>query len=225
MRIELCGETLDLHQERAAYWRRTRTLIVADVHLGKDAAFRRAGLAIPSGSTPQDLARLDGLIAAFEPERLLVLGDLFHAPLLEAETWFDDVGAFRARHGQLEVEVMRGNHDRGLHRVPPDWHVTWHADVRHEPPFVFTHEPRDDARGYVLAGHLHPVLKLRSPIDTLRMPVFWLRAGHAVLPSFGGFTGGHGIGRRSGDRVYAVTPDGVMEIPERAVRGCVQTGS
>ena len=213
MRIELHGETLDLHLDRALYWPRRRTLIVADVHLGKGAAFRRAGLAIPSGDTRRDLARLEALIARYAPERLLVLGDLFHAPLLEAESWFDDVTAFRARHASLVFEVLRGNHDRPLHRMPPAWRIDWHEGARHEPPFVFAHEPIDDPRGYGMSGHLHPVLTLRSPTDRLRMPVFWLRERHAVLPSFGGFTGGYGITRQAGERVYAVGPDGVIEIP------------
>jgi DNA ligase-associated metallophosphoesterase len=213
MRIDLCGETLELHADRALYWPRRHTLIVADVHLGKGAAFRRAGLAIPSGDTRRDLARLDALIAAFSPERLLVLGDLFHAPLLEFESWFADVDSFRARHASLALEVLRGNHDRALHRVPPGWRIAWHEGARHEPPFVFAHEPRDDDRGYGMAGHLHPVLTLRSSTDRLRMPVFWLREHHAVLPSFGGFTGGYGITRGPDERVYAATPDGVLEIP------------
>lgn len=219
MRIELCGETLELHADRALYWPRRRTLIVADVHLGKGAAFRRAGIAVPSGDTRRDLERLDVLIAMFAPERLLVLGDLFHAPLQQSENWFGDVDAFRARHASLALEVLRGNHDRALHRVPPGWRIDWHEGARHEPPFVFAHEPSDDSRGYGMAGHLHPVLKMRSSMDRLRMPVFWLRERHAVLPSFGGFTGGYGITRQTGERIYAVGPDGVMEIPERAMRG------
>lgn len=222
MRIELCGETMELHPERALYWPRRRSLVVADVHLGKGAAFRRAGLAIPSGATRDDLARLDRLIVRFAPERLLVLGDLFHAPLLESEGWFEDAGAFRKRHAGLAIEVLRGNHDRGLDRVPPSWRLAWHDDSHPEPPFVFTHEPRDDPRGYVLAGHLHPVLKLTSATDRLRMPVFWLRGRNGVLPSFGGFTGGMGIRREVGDRVYAVTPEGVMEIPARGRAGADQ---
>ena len=218
MHIDLCGETLELHPDRALHWPRRRTLIVADVHLGKGAAFRRAGLAIPSGDTRRDLARLDALIAAFRPERLLVLGDLFHAPMQASEIWFDDVDAFRARHAGLALEVLRGNHDRALHRVPPGWRIDWHEGSRHEPPFVFAHEPGDDGRGYGMAGHLHPVLKLRSSTDRLRMPVFWLRERHAVLPSFGGFTGGHPITRQAGERIYAVGPTGVLEIPAMAPR-------
>lgn len=218
MRIELQDEALELHVECALHWPRARTLIVADVHLGKDAAFRRAGLAVPSGSTARDLDRLSALLEQTRAERLLVLGDLFHASLQAQEPWFADVDAFRARHAQLRIEVVRGNHDRGAAGAPNHWNLHWHEGAHHEAPFVFAHEPQADERGYVLAGHLHPVLRLRSATDTLRLPVFWWRAQVGVLPSFGGFTGGHPITREARDRVHAVTPDAVIEIAANTPR-------
>ena len=218
LRLNVCGEALDLLVQRALFWPRTRTLLVADVHLGKGAAFRRAGLAIPAGSSATDLARLEALIDTLRPERLRVLGDLFHARLHEAEHWFADFSAFRRRHAALCIEVLRGNHDRTPERAPREWSLHWIEGAMVEGPFVFAHEPREDARGYVLAGHLHPVLRLRSATDAMRLPVFWWRSHSAVLPSFGAFTGGHPIARESGDRVHAVTPDAVIEIPAQAAR-------
>ena len=215
MRIELHGEEVELHAERALFWPRRRTLIVADVHLGKDAVFRRAGLPIPAGNVGTDLARLEALVDRFAAERLLVLGDLLHAPLhADDAAWVDQVSAFRARHATLSFDVVRGNHDRSPERVPTSWGLRWLEDATHEGPFVFMHDARDDARGYALGGHLHPVMRLNSATDSLRLPVFWLRAGFGVLPSFGGFTGGHPIGSRvaRGERVYAVTPEGMIEI-------------
>lgn len=213
MQIELQGELLDLYPERALYWPRTRTLIVADVHLGKGAAFRRAGVAVPSGASGDDLGRLSRLIDRRSAERLLVLGDLFHAQLHPRESWMVDVSRFRDRHSQLCIEVLRGNHDRTPERAPPDWKLLWRNGAHLEAPFVFAHHPQPDTRGYVLAGHLHPVLRLRSATDSLRLPVFWWRAQVGVLPSFGAFTGGHPITREPGDRVHAVTPDAVIEVP------------
>ena len=216
LRIELEGESLDLHPERALYWPRRRTLIVADVHLGKDAVFRRAGLPIPAGSVASDLARLEVLVDRFAAERLLVLGDLLHAPLhatKDAE-WVEQVAAFRARHAALAFDVVRGNHDRQPERVPSSWGLRWLVDPTHEGPFVFMHDARKDARGYAIGGHLHPVLRLNSATDSMRLPVFWMRSRYGVLPSFGGFTGGHPIGlrRAPSERVYAATPDGVIKI-------------
>lgn len=213
LRIELQGEALELHPERALFWPRRRTLIVADVHLGKDAVFRRAGLPIPAGGVERDLARLAALVERFAAERLLVLGDLLHAPLHADDAgWVEQVAAFRARHAALAFEVVRGNHDRTPERVPASWNVRWLDEATHEGPFVFMHDAREDARGYALGGHLHPVLRMSSATDSLRVPVFWLRGGSGVLPSFGGFTGGYPIANRRGERVYAATPDGVIQI-------------
>lgn len=213
----LAAEPLRLLADRAVYWPRTRSLIVADVHLGKGAAFRRAGVAVPSGGTQADLARLDALIAQTRAQRLLVLGDLFHTHLSADEPAVAAIDGFRTRHAALRIEAIRGNHDRGVERLPAHWGIVWHAGSRHEPPFVFAHEPAPDARGYVLSGHIHPVLRLRARHDALRLPVFWFGdRGVGVLPSFGAFTGGHPVQPGAGDRLFAVTPDGLVALPHRS---------
>lgn len=75
----LAGERVELLAERALHWPRARTLFVADVHLGKTAAFRAGGVPLPGGTTAADLARLSAVLAATCAERLVVLGDLLHA--------------------------------------------------------------------------------------------------------------------------------------------------
>ena len=57
--LTIAGEDVQLLPERALYWPRACTLVVADVHWGKAATFRAAGIPIPSGTTTEDLARLD----------------------------------------------------------------------------------------------------------------------------------------------------------------------
>lgn len=212
--IELAGEVLMPLADRALLWPAAGTLIVADVHLGKGAAFRRAGVPVPSGATAADLARLDALIAAHRPERLLVLGDLFHTRLSQDEPAMAAIDAFRARHGGLQISAVRGNHDRQVERLPAAWQIEWIAGRRHQPPFVFAHEPEPDPRGLVLAGHLHPVLLLKSRRDAARLPVFWFRHAQriGVLPSFGSFTGGYPVQPEAADAVIAVTPDGLVPI-------------
>ena len=44
---EVAGERLVLLPEMAAYWERAGTLLVADPHFGKAAAFRAAGIPEP----------------------------------------------------------------------------------------------------------------------------------------------------------------------------------
>ncbi len=208
----VAGETLRLLADRALHWPRMHTLIVADVHLGKGAAFRRAGVAVPSGSTAESLARLDALLRSTRAERLLVLGDLFHTALANDEPTRAAFDEFRARHPPLRIEAIRGNHDRAVERLPATWRIDW-RDTTHEPPFVFAHEPAPDPRGYVLAGHVHPVLRLRSTNDSLRLPVFWFADRVAVLPSFGAFTGGWPVSPQPADRLIAITPQGLVPLP------------
>ena len=71
---------------RAAFLPATSTLLVADVHIGKAASFRRLGVPVPAGTTAANLVRLDGLLARWPVRRLVVLGDLLHAASGRAAT-------------------------------------------------------------------------------------------------------------------------------------------
>ncbi len=79
MEIQWAGEALCLLPERALLWVQARTLVIADPHFGKAAAFRAGGILVPPGTTADDVARLEGLVRAHAPRRLIVLGDFFHA--------------------------------------------------------------------------------------------------------------------------------------------------
>ncbi|MCK8516572.1 hypothetical protein M0534_09580 [Methylonatrum kenyense] len=65
-------------------------------------------------------------------------------------------------HRQLQTTLVAGNHDRGLDRLPEDWMLDWRHRPLADGPFVFRHEPEPMRQGCVLAGHLHPVLRLRG---------------------------------------------------------------
>ncbi len=206
------GEALHLLPDRALWWPRAATLIVADVHLGKSAAFRRLGVPVPSGATQHDLARLDALLNQTDAARLLVLGDLFHTAPTAGEAAVEGFGALRAAHAQRAFVVVAGNHDRAWRRLPASWQLQWLTESLHEPPFVFQHEPEADARGYALGGHIHPCVRLKSAGDSARLPVFWFGAEVGVLPSFGSFTGGYNVRPAAGDALVAVTPHGLARL-------------
>jgi metallophosphoesterase superfamily enzyme len=77
--IEINGQTLELLPQKAIYWKSARTLIVSDLHLGKSGHFRKSGIPAPAGINQKNLNRLDKLLQSFKPNRLLILGDLFHS--------------------------------------------------------------------------------------------------------------------------------------------------
>jgi len=208
--LTLVGEPVLLDAARALAWPREATLIVADLHLGKDQVLREAGLAMPSGAAAADLARLSELVERHAARRLVILGDLAHARTRAQATWISEFAAWRAARPQLEVGLLRGNHDRHV----PDWPgIDALADGSRLGPFVLRHEPADDPRGHVLAGHLHPGIVLRERSGpAIRLPAFWLGPTRTVLPAFGRLTGLAPIEADADDRVIACAGDRLVEV-------------
>jgi DNA ligase-associated metallophosphoesterase len=182
-------ERLWLLPECAAFWPRERTLLVADAHIGKDAAFRSAGLAVPCGPTNDDLARLAQLIERYRPARLVFLGDLMHNRLARdaAAAAFVD---WRGRFSQLDVVLVRGNHDRHAGDPGHEWKVRCVEEPYVMRGLALCHVPRQVTDGYVIAGHVHPAARLNGRgRDSLRLPCFFFTESYAIMPAFGSFTG------------------------------------
>ncbi len=223
--ISVHGELLQLHALRALVWPRRRTVFVADVHLGKEHTFARHGVPIPHGPSTASLLRLDTLVSTTAAERLVVLGDLMHSTPVPGESWLEALTEFLDRHQQLTVEVCAGNHDRLAGQAEVDARIQWHAQAIQDDPFVLQHHPGSDSRGYVLCGHIHPAVRIgRNRRDTLRVPAFWFRPDHAVLPAFGDFTGGQQVQAEPGDQLWACGPQRVVACHrEQAPAACKDT--
>jgi DNA ligase-associated metallophosphoesterase len=214
--IDWGDERLVVLPERALYWPRKRTVIIADPHFGKAATFRQAGIPVPHGTTATDLDRLRGLIAHTGAERLVVLGDFFHARVGRQESTLSAIAAWRAEHGQLAVLLVRGNHDERAGDPPDEWNIKCAADPVREDSFWLAHHPRRRRGGFVLCGHLHPALSLDDGCGpSLRSACFWFRPRIAVLPAFGRFTGARSVRPSAVDRVFVVDSESVIEIPPR----------
>ncbi len=209
--LQVAGETLELHGERALHWRRGRCLLVADVHLGKGAVLRRAGVSVPTGQTEADLARLDVLIDHYQPQRLIVLGDLVHGDATAQAPWLRQVGAWRRRHAGVHMTLVAGNHDRHFDARVLGFDLA--GDALELPPFTLLHAPAIRAGSYVLAGHVHPGIIVRDGWRRHRLPAFRFTANCGLLPAFGTLTGLHDEPRLPGERVVAVTPGGLVPLP------------
>jgi DNA ligase-associated metallophosphoesterase len=218
VRIDLAGRALELLPERAVWWPALRTAVVADVHLGKDQVFRRAGVPIPSSVLDAELAELDALIARTGCERLLVLGDWVHAPPGAGDRWPATVRGWRERHGQLAVGLVPGNHDRRLEAWLAEWRIDLHPEPLELDGLALLHESGDDVPPPGLSGHLHPVTWLRWRRERVRLPVFARSGDHVVLPAFGRFTGGYDGLDPKRYALYAIAGRRVFELSSRANR-------
>lgn len=215
------GEELTLFPDRALLWNRTQSLIIADPHFGKAATFRAAGIAIPEGTTGTDLLRLDALLSCTGARRLLILGDFFHAAPGRADggSVSTALGQWRTRHSDLEIVLIRGNHDLHAGDPPEEWNIRIVPETLNEYPFLFCHD-RDTQEGnpdhYVMSGHIHPAVRLRDRTGAgLCLPCFHFGRRSALLPAFGSFTGNAVIRPRPGDQVFVIGEDTIVEIPTR----------
>ena len=119
---------------------------------------------------------------------------------------------WRALRPELEILLVRGNHDRHAGDPPEDLRINCLNAPAFVPPFVLRHEPADSPDGYTLAGHLHPGLMLTGPGRWERLPCFWLTPRTAVLPAFGSFTGVAPVSPEPSDRIFVIADDEVLSV-------------
>lgn len=230
MELELGGERLVLLPPGGIHLPDRRALLVADLHLGKGAAFRAAGRPVPAGTSGETLERLSGLLRGVpRGTGVWVLGDLFHGPSgvtaeLEAR-W----RRWRTEHPSTEVRLVHGNHDRrlldvarvwGCHVLPPPQRLGG-LELRHVP------REREGSEETVpgIAGHLHPVVYLREGRRSgLRLPCFWLRGPDLVLPAMGAFVDGARSRPEGRDRIFVPAGGQVLEIPPAQLPSSANSG-
>ncbi len=210
----LGGVDVRLFADRALLLVAERVLVVADVHFGKDTTFRARGVPVPAGTTAVDLARLDRLLEASAATTLVFLGDLFHAREAHREQPQQALRAWRARHAAVDMVLVEGNHDRLAGAPAVDVGIRLEAEPHALGPLALCHHPQRVAGQHVLAGHLHPCVRLYGvAYDSVRLSCFWLQPALTILPAFGEFTGGARIERSEGDRVIAIAEDKLIELP------------
>lgn len=210
--IQLAGAELWLLADKAIYYPAERALFIADAHFGKAAAYRKLGQPVPHGTTDDNLQRLDALLAAYDCEHLIFLGDFLHAPESHAAGTLAALQAWRERHASLAITLIRGNHDKRAGDPPHHLRITVVPEPLLLGPFALQHEPDPHPTHHVLAGHVHPTYRLFGRgRQRLRLPCFYVLQDVSVLPAFGAFTGGMNIERQENSRVYVVGDGAVWE--------------
>ena len=215
--------TLWLLPQRAVWWPAAAMAFVADVHFGKAATFRRSGQPVPHGTTADNLARLDDVLAVTDAKHLIFLGDFLHARSGARDALWQQIAPWRERHAGVQMTLVAGNHDQHAGAPPSALHI----DPADEPwqPVAGSivracHHPQTVADGFVLAGHWHPTVTLQGLArDVMRMPCFARTHDQLVLPAFGAFTGMSSAPIPPTAQRFAVLGDRVQAVGARTVRG------
>lgn len=141
----------------------TNTMVVADLHLGCEAALEYSGISIPRVQTRKVGAYLREVIAAQSPDELVVAGDLKHNFSRNLTQEWSDVAEFVKSFSEIvRLRVVRGNHDNYLGVILADHgiNMTTELDVGR---FTIVHGHHDhEKRENLIMGHLHPSITLRD---------------------------------------------------------------
>ena len=213
LEISWAREKLTLLPERALWWKREKTLFIADPHFGKAAAFRSAGIAVPEASHDADLDRLEKILRRQRAKQLVVLGDFFHAKTGRGESAQAALAKWRRRQTGLKIILVLGNHDLNAGCPPNEWEIECVRESLKMSPFSCCHHPPsippDD---FTLCGHVHPAFELheRSGLRA-RSICFYFQQRLAILPAFGNFTGTHTVQPKRGEKVFLIAEDQVID--------------
>ncbi|MBW4583154.1 MAG: ligase-associated DNA damage response endonuclease PdeM [Tildeniella nuda ZEHNDER 1965/U140] len=211
MQITVLGTELQLLPEKAIYVEHLQMLLVSDVHLGKSETFQAAGIPISNRVNQDSLDRLQALCLKMQPKTLIILGDLFHSRFSLVKEVLDGWSRFLDAI-DLEVKLIIGNHDRALINSLSQLSITCFTDALQCDRLLLSHEPCSQPKALNICGHIHPCVRLRTKLDNLRLPCFYLeqQQKRLVLPSFGAFTGGYEVELKPGSTAYVIAENTVV---------------
>ena len=183
--IKLAGHSFLPVAAGALYWESEDTLLVADLHLEKGAAFAARGMMLPPYDTRSTLQRLAACLDHFVPRRVVALGDSFHRSELAGRLSADDREELVALQQGRDWYWILGNHDPDL----PESIGGFVCRSLMIGGITLCHQP-SLSRAPEIAGHLHPVARIARRGEGIRRKCFATDGHRLVMPAFGAYAGG-----------------------------------
>lgn len=211
MKISVREEEIILDKERAIYLPKEQLLAISDLHLGKAAHFRKAGLAVPNIVSKNDLDRLSELLEKYLPKQLLINGDMFHS---DYNTEIDEFAKWKENFNEINFILVKGNHDKQSEEVYKNLAIEVYEPNYQTDKFCFIHDVAHCRSNlYAISGHIHPGISIYNKAkQRLKFPCFYFGEDHAVLPAFSNFTGLHLVKAKETDMVFAITPTKIVKV-------------
>lgn len=205
------GEEFIFDCRRVIYWPRRKLLLAADLHWGKTQYLRNHGIAVSDAVLDADLLRLTHIFKDYDISTFIVLGDLIHHEDALSPEIIRKIADFRHAH-PLELILVKGNHDR-FTKFPSSWGLVEENSLSID-QFLLVHDQKKREKRYQFCGHIHPMMKLSSSLDSLRLPSFMLLEKACYLPAYSHLTGGKDMKLLKGEKALVLMPEG-LELFER----------
>lgn len=210
--INFQNTILYLLKEKAVWIPSFKTILIADLHFGKAAHFRKSGIPVPEPIHQEDLINLKTIIHSYHPKDIYFLGDLFHS---DWNGQWEILNSFLKNFNETKFHLVLGNHDiLGAKQYQDS------AFVIHESPIelenlILSHEPLSEVPldRINICGHLHPGIRLVGKArQSIRLSCFYYKPNQLILPAFGNFTGLALVKPNPNDQVFGITTEKVIKI-------------
>ena len=211
--LTINDEVCQLLPQRALFRPKNKSLYVADTHWGKDETFRAHHIPLPEGGLNENLSRLSSALNITSAERLVILGDLVHSSHSLTSSVVKDIATWRKTYANLEVQLIEGNHDRGVGALPSEWRVKTYSSNFDDEGIFLSHKPLLDVNYFSFCGHLHPTWTIRGQgKQQVNLPCFLQTNMSLIFPAFSLFSGSNAYQIHDIQHVYAITETQVLKI-------------
>ena len=200
---------IEMLPSRALFLPQTKELLICDVHLGKAEYFQQNGIPLTNNSDENNFTRIESIVRKYSPEKLIILGDLFHSKYSISKTLQRKVEGLPELL-KTNVELVLGNHDIGckIKNIKI-------FDIKKNKNIIFSHEPLTlaDNKSLNICGHYHPKLYLKNNGDKLSLRCFAMDTNKNILylPAFGDLTGGY-ICKKTFKKWAIISEEEIIEI-------------
>ena len=200
---------LEMLPSRALFLPETKELLICDIHLGKAEYFQQNGIPLPNNSDESNFERIKKIVKKYSPEKLIILGDLFHSKYSVGKTLQKKVEDLPELL-KTNVELVLGNHDEGC-----DIKNIKIFDIKKTNHITYSHQPfvSADKETLNICGHYHPKINLKNNGDKLSLRCFAMDTNNNTLylPAFGDLTGGYPC-KKSFKKWAIVSEKEILEI-------------
>jgi putative SbcD/Mre11-related phosphoesterase len=161
---------------------KTKTLVIADPHIGWEVSLRDKGIHVPS-QTPKLLKKLAAVLSKYKPDTLLILGDVKYTVVATKPGEWHDIPDFfiNLKNYVKNIAVVRGNHDANLEPLLPE-NISFlpaAGTIIDDVGLFHGHKwpsPTLLKCKTLVMGHLHPVVVFRDPAGFKITRQVWVKA-------------------------------------------------
>jgi len=191
----------------AAYLPASKTLVLADLHIGYEEEKRNRGVLLPAAQRRLFIDEIERLLGRHDVERIVLAGDVKHEfGRISQQEWSGVLGFLRRLQEHASVEVIAGNHDTLLAPILEKESIPLvrslllgdilivHGDATLTELVEEGGLKKEElaAARTIIMGHEHPALRLTDGVRTETVKCFLVgktRSGRkrvplVVLPSF-----------------------------------------